>query len=419
MFSIIKKTANVWHHTNDTQTVHLSTFGVVADITAQTFIVRALNGAFFPRQAVSINEIQVIDETGGGAPETFGTVDELLARLIQLQYPPYKTSGGGGGVGTLQEVTDNGSTTTNPIFVTEGTTESSIEPGTISASDSIGSSASLNSDGSLNLRKSPSIGALLIVNDLTDYRELSLPNESGTLATREWVEANPDAGLTADDITETATRVFVTPSEKTAITHANRSILDAITEAFTTVLKTAYDGAVAWIITNGANILNHIASTSNPHNVTKTQVGLGNVDNTSDVNKPISTDTQTALNTKVNKTNWVDISLTSTIVGFSSFSHRSIMYKVIDGMAFVVFYIEGVSNSANFSFTVPNNSTQGNSVFGSCGYNANNNTAQTNPARILLHNNSNIVTISVNFSGGNYSASGTKACAGHLIYKIN
>jgi hypothetical protein len=34
----------------------------------------------------------------------------------------------------------------------------------------------------------------------------------------------------------------------------------------------------------------------NPHNVTKAQVGLGNADNTSDANKPISNATQTALN---------------------------------------------------------------------------------------------------------------------------
>ena len=43
---------------------------------------------------------------------------------------------------------------------------------------------------------------------------------------------------------------------------------------------------------------NHVASVLNPHNVTKSQVGLGNVDNTSDANKPISTATQTALNAK-------------------------------------------------------------------------------------------------------------------------
>lgn len=44
----------------------------------------------------------------------------------------------------------------------------------------------------------------------------------------------------------------------------------------------------------------HADSTSNPHSVTKAQVGLGNVDNTSDANKPVSTATQTALNTKAN-----------------------------------------------------------------------------------------------------------------------
>ena len=45
----------------------------------------------------------------------------------------------------------------------------------------------------------------------------------------------------------------------------------------------------------------HKASTANPHGVTKAQVGLGNVDNTSDANKPVSTAMQTALNLKANK----------------------------------------------------------------------------------------------------------------------
>lgn len=44
----------------------------------------------------------------------------------------------------------------------------------------------------------------------------------------------------------------------------------------------------------------HVSSTSNPHSVTKAQVGLGNVDNTSDANKPVSTAQQTALNAKMN-----------------------------------------------------------------------------------------------------------------------
>lgn len=43
----------------------------------------------------------------------------------------------------------------------------------------------------------------------------------------------------------------------------------------------------------------HVASTANPHGVTKAQVGLGNADNTSDADKPISTATQAALDAKV------------------------------------------------------------------------------------------------------------------------
>lgn len=45
----------------------------------------------------------------------------------------------------------------------------------------------------------------------------------------------------------------------------------------------------------------HAANTSNPHATTKAQVGLSNVDNTSDASKPVSTAQQTALNTKMDK----------------------------------------------------------------------------------------------------------------------
>lgn len=43
------------------------------------------------------------------------------------------------------------------------------------------------------------------------------------------------------------------------------------------------------------------ATSTNPHNTTKTDVGLSNVDNTSDSNKPISSATQSALDLKINK----------------------------------------------------------------------------------------------------------------------
>ena len=66
--------------------------------------------------------------------------------------------------------------------------------------------------------------------------------------------------LDADDIAETATRVYVTPTQKTAITHSNRATLDAITEAFTTALKSNYDSAYTWVNTNGATVLSFISN---------------------------------------------------------------------------------------------------------------------------------------------------------------
>jgi hypothetical protein len=43
----------------------------------------------------------------------------------------------------------------------------------------------------------------------------------------------------------------------------------------------------------------HIGSTSNPHGVTKAQVGLGSVDNTADLSKPISTATQAYVDARI------------------------------------------------------------------------------------------------------------------------
>ena len=48
----------------------------------------------------------------------------------------------------------------------------------------------------------------------------------------------------------------------------------------------------------------HGTLTDNPHSVTQTQVGLPDVDNTSDLDKPISDDTQAALDLKTNDTQY-------------------------------------------------------------------------------------------------------------------
>ena len=52
---------------------------------------------------------------------------------------------------------------------------------------------------------------------------------------------------------------------------------------------------------NSSDLTTHINDLTNPHSVTAAQVGLGNVNNTSDINKPVSTATQTALNLKADQ----------------------------------------------------------------------------------------------------------------------
>lgn len=62
----------------------------------------------------------------------------------------------------------------------------------------------------------------------------------------------------------------------------------------------------------------HINDKSNPHQVTKEQVGLGSVDNTSDIDKPVSTETQEALDLKANLI-YVDEALSSLSTQASKF----------------------------------------------------------------------------------------------------
>lgn len=66
-------------------------------------------------------------------------------------------------------------------------------------------------------------------------------------------------------------------------------------------IDSAY-GTISRTITSADwnDIVDHVLNKNNPHDVSKSQIGLGNVDNTSDLSKPISNATQEALNGKLN-----------------------------------------------------------------------------------------------------------------------
>ena len=65
---------------------------------------------------------------------------------------------------------------------------------------------------------------------------------------------------------------------------------------------------------------------TNPHGTTKNDVNLGNVDNTSDLDKPISTATQAALDDKADKSNVLELDNTTTFTPTSDYEPATKKY---------------------------------------------------------------------------------------------
>ena len=167
----------------------------------------------------------------------------------------------------------------------------------------------------------------LTLADPTADRSLTLPNATGTLATQEHVAS--ELGTHSSDTTsvhgiadtaDLATKSYAdtsvsTHSSDTTSVHGIADTADLATKSYA---DTAASNAVATslgtheadtlsvhgitdtsllVTTTGTQTLTNKTITT-PAGLTKNDVGLGNVDNTSDSNKPISTATQTALDLK-------------------------------------------------------------------------------------------------------------------------
>ena len=105
--------------------------------------------------------------------------------------------------------------------------------------------------------------------------------------------------LTTTDISEGTNQYHTSARVRAVILTGLSTATNAIISATDSVLS-AFGKLQAQITANLSTLTSHTSDTSNPHSVTKAQVGLSNVDNTSDANKPVSTATQTALNAKEN-----------------------------------------------------------------------------------------------------------------------
>lgn len=107
-----------------------------------------------------------------------------------------------------------------------------------------------------------------------------------------------DVDVNIPAATKTAAGVM-TASDKTNLENTVQGLANEITDrtnainALRTELKTYIDNQISDtgsdVTALETKVNNHIANKSNPHGVTKSQVGLGNASNTSDANKPVST----------------------------------------------------------------------------------------------------------------------------------
>ena len=103
-----------------------------------------------------------------------------------------------------------------------------------------------------------------------------------------------DYTLTPDMIVEYAQGKlpFATKTELAQVKaqlEASINTVQTTLSAEISTLSTKVDSMESQVLGIPQDLLLHKADVSNPHKVTKAQVGLGNVDNTSDLNKPIST----------------------------------------------------------------------------------------------------------------------------------
>jgi hypothetical protein len=312
MFQIVK-TLNGWFHryNSGAKSVNISDFEVTLDEVANTFVIVQRNGSNIPLNKLSVNEIEVIDETDGSVVETFANVIDLKARLMVLGYTAYLGAGNADSItGLIQQ------------------------------------------------------GANVTITG------------SGTLADPYIINSSGGGGgaVSADDVTETATRVFVTPSEKTAITHSNRSILDAITESFTTALKSAYDGAksnIDALLLTGSRLitsaeitkLSNTSGTNSGDNATNTTSNAyadakvaDSITNGVTTIAPSQNSVFDALALKSDKSDfedWTSFAGSSTIVGWTTPNVTFLQYTRTGKVLTIRGRITGTSNSTSTTITIP------------------------------------------------------------------
>ena len=114
--------------------------------------------------------------------------------------------------------------------------------------------------------------------------------------------------------------------------------------------------------------------------------------------------------------NWVDYSATSTIVGWSSFTTKIIKYRVVGKQVFVIFDLEGTSNSASApTFTLPYSAVNSTSY---TNYGVDNGVANIITSILTTSTITSYRWTSFTVLTGTWTSSGSKRIFGQLNFQI-
>lgn len=211
MFTIQKTTTGNFYHifNNESTKVNLSDFEVVLDDADATFIIQCKNGANIPYKPQSITELQVINLNIGTSPIPFSGVDGLRELLTSMNYTPYVTSGGGGGIqsivagtnitvddsdpqnpivsasggggsNTLQEVLTEGNNADNTIELENSTNITTIEQGSIYTKNKASTAGVGFSEQGIDIyTQNESLAVGIKTDNITETYFAQLPNKIG------------------------------------------------------------------------------------------------------------------------------------------------------------------------------------------------------------------------------------------------
>jgi hypothetical protein len=114
---------------------------------------------------------------------------------------------------------------------------------------------------------------------------------------------------------------------------------------------------------------------------------------------------------------WTPYHDTSTIVGWSSYTTKSIYYKRVGNLVFVNFFIGGVSDDTTVTFTLPYDPATGCGVHLMCRV-QDNGTWQTTPGWLRLSVGASTAQVWKNANSGAFLGSGNKGVAGQFWYEV-